>query len=257
MCSERPCKTTESQEGGKAVQPGTKEAQPGQNCVLKVQNLTVVLANRTIIDNLSFTVAKGESLTVVGPNGAGKTVLLKSLLGLLPHTGTVEWNRHIKVGYVPQRLPFIREIPMTVRDFFNLKGHSADTRDEVIGSMDFPRAMLDSQVGALSSGQFQKVLIAWSILGKPNVLLFDEPTTGVDIAGEETVYALLEKLQRERGLTMLLVTHDLSIVYRFSTSVLCLNRHLVCFGPPNEVLTPESLRELYGAEIKYYRHTHD
>lgn len=217
----------------------------------------MTLSNRTIIHNLSFTVVRGEVLTIVGPNGAGKTVLLKSLLGLLPHTGTIEWDRRVKVGYVPQRLPFIREIPMTVRDFFNLKGRSADMRDEILKSIDITKGMLASQVGALSSGQFQKVLIAWSLLGQPDVLLFDEPTTGVDIAGEETVYALLEKLQRERDLTMLLVTHDLSVVYRLSTRVLCLNRHLVCFGPPNEVLTPESLRELYGADVKYYRHTHD
>lgn len=239
------------------MQSCTEEARPGRDRVLRVQNLTITLSNRTIIDNLSFTMARGDVLTVVGPNGAGKTVLLRSLLGFLPRTGTVEWGQHVRIGYVPQRLPFIREIPMTVRDFFNLKGRSADTNDEVIGSMDFPEAILESQVGALSSGQFQKVLIAWSLLGNPDILLFDEPTTGVDIAGEETVYVLLEKLQWEKGLTMLLVTHDLSIVYRLSTSVLCLNRHLVCFGPPSEVLTPESLRELYGAEIRYYRHTHD
>jgi zinc transport system ATP-binding protein len=239
------------------LQPGTKEAQPGQNCVLRVQNLTVALANRTIIDNLSFTVAKGEALTVVGPNGAGKTVLLKTLLGLLPHTGTVEWNPRLKVGYVPQRLPFIRGVPMTVKDFFDLKGSGADRSHEVISLMGFTKNMLNSQVGELSSGQFQKVLIAWSILGRPDVLLFDEPTTGVDATGEETVYTLLEKLHRERGLTVLLVTHDLSVVYRLSTTVLCLDRHLVCFGPPNEVLTTESLRQLYGADVKYYRHTHD
>lgn len=225
--------------------------------LLTVKNLRVTLSNRTIIDNLSFRVARGEVLTIVGPNGAGKTVLLKTLLGLLPHTGTVKWGQHVRVGYVPQRLPFIRELPMTVRDFFDLKGHSPGTTDEIIRVMDFTESMLHSPVGALSSGQFQKVLIAWSLLGSPDVLLFDEPTTGVDATGEETVYSLLEKLQRERSLTLLLVTHDLSIVYRLSTTVLCLNRHLVCFGPPSQVLTPESLRELYGADIKFYRHTHD
>lgn len=237
--------------------PCVEEARKGWGNVLRVQNLTVTLSGRTIIDKLSFSLARGETLTVVGPNGAGKTVLLKTLLGLLPHTGTIEWDRQVSVGYVPQRLPFIREIPMTVRDFFGLKGHSADMRDEVVNSMGFTKSLLDSQVGALSSGQFQKVLIAWSLLGKPDVLLFDEPTTGVDMAGEETVYSLLEKLQREKGLTMLLVTHDLSIVYRLSTTVLCLNRGLVCCGPPKEVLTTESLRELYEADVKYYRHTHD
>jgi zinc transport system ATP-binding protein len=225
--------------------------------LLTVKSLGVTLRNRTIIENLSFSVARGEVLTIVGPNGAGKTVLLRALLGLLHHTGTVEWGRHVKVGYVPQRLPFIRELPMTVRDFFDLKGHSADTMHGIIRAMDFTESMLRSPVGALSSGQFQKVLIAWSLLGSPNVLLFDEPTTGIDATGEETVYGLLEKLQRERSLTLLLVTHDLSIVYRLSTTVLCLNRHLVCFGPPSQVLTPESLRDLYGADIKYYRHSHD
>lgn len=228
-----------------------------QDPVLVTKNLTVTLDDRTIIENLSFTVGRGEVLTVVGPNGAGKTVLLKALLGLLPHTGTIEWDRRSRLGYVPQRLPFIKELPMTVGDFFNLKGHPGDTRDEVLKSIHITKAMLTRQVGALSSGQFQKVLIAWSLLGRPDVLLFDEPTTGVDIEGEKTVYALLEKLQHERNLTMILVTHDLSIVYRLSTTVLCLNRHIVCCGPPNEALTPESLRRLYGADIKHYRHAHD
>lgn len=234
-----------------------EELRAQQDRVLAVRNLTTTLDGRTIIKGLSFTVARGEVLTVVGPNGAGKTVLLKALLGILPHTGAVAWDPCVRLGYVPQRLPFIRDIPMTVRDFFNLKEHSADMRDEVVRSMDFPKGILDSQVGVLSSGQFQKVLIAWSLIGKPDVLLFDEPTTGVDMSGEQTVYSLLERLQRETGLTILLVTHDLSIVYRLSASVLCLNHHLVCFGPPREVLTPQSLRQLYGTDIKYYRHTHD
>lgn len=228
-----------------------------QNQVLTVKNLTVTLDSRTIIENLSFGVARGEVLTILGPNGAGKTVLLRALLGLLPYKGYIEWQKGVKIGYVPQRLPFIKDIPMTVRNFFELKGCPKRDIEEVMASIGLKKEMLERKAGALSSGQFQKVLIAWSLFGKPDILLFDEPTTGIDIAGEESVYSLLGMLQRERNLTMLLVTHDLSIVYNFSTRVLCLSRHLVCYGIPDKVLTPESLKQLYNSEVKYYQHKHD
>lgn len=224
--------------------------------ILIVSNVSVRLAGRSIIDDLSFTVARGEVLTVVGPNGAGKTVILKTLLGLIPHAGTIEWHPQTRIGYVPQRLPYIKEIPMTVEDFLELKRCPVFSQDEVLKSFGFTEKLLSGQVGELSSGQFQKVLIAWSLLGNPDVLLFDEPTTGIDIAGEESVYGLLEKLQRERNLTMVLVTHDLSIVYRLSTTVLCLNQRLVCHGPPRDVLTTESLQQLYDAEVGLYIHKH-
>ncbi len=224
--------------------------------MLKVKNLTVSLDGRTIIENLSFDVERGEVLTIVGPNGAGKTVLLKVLLGLLPYSGRIEWQKGVRIGYVPQRLPFIKDIPMTVKDFYVLKGCPKREIEEIMTSIGLKVEILDRKVGSLSSGQFQKVLIAWSLFGKPDILLFDEPTTGVDVSGEDTVYGLLGTLQHNRNLTMLLVTHDLSIVYNFSTRVLCLNQHLVCYGIPDEVLTPDSLRRLYGSEVKYYRHKH-
>jgi zinc transport system ATP-binding protein len=151
----------------------------------------------------------------------------------------------------------MKEIPMTVGDFLDLKGHGNGKIRKTLRSVGLGNDLFDTRMSVLSSGQFQSVLIAWSLLGNPDVLLFDEPTTGIDLAGEETVYALLDRLHRERGLTLLLVTHDLSIVYSLSTHVLCLSRHLVCHGPPAEVLTTESLRQLYGADVKYYRHTHN
>jgi zinc transport system ATP-binding protein len=228
-----------------------------QNFVLTVEHATVALDKRRVIDDLSFAVAKGDVLTIVGPNGAGKTVLLKALLGLLPHSGNIEWDPKVRIGYVPQRLAYMKEIPMTVSDFLDLKGRGDGMIRETLRSVGLKDDLFDTRMSVLSSGQFQSVLIAWSLLGNPSVLLLDEPTTGIDLAGEETVHALLERLHRERGLTLLLVTHDLSIVYSLSTYVLCLNRHLVCHGPPTEVLTTESLRHLYGADIKYYSHTHN
>jgi len=224
--------------------------------VLKVRALSVELEGEKVINNLSFEVKKGDTLTILGPNGAGKTVLLKTLLGLLPYKGEIEWKKNIRIGYVPQRLPFIKDIPLSVKDFLKLKKSSEKEIEKILNSVGLKEALLDKKMGDLSSGQFQRILIAWSLIENPLVLLFDEPTTGIDIEGEETVYRLLARLKRDRELTILLVTHDLSVVYTFSNYVVCLNKQPICYGFPQEVLTPENLKRLYGEEVKYYRHKH-
>jgi len=223
---------------------------------LEVKNLSVVLDHQSIIENLSFEVEKGDVLTILGPNGAGKSVLLKTLIGLLPYKGEIKWAKELKIGYVPQRLPFIKDIPLNIRDFFSLKGSPERETEAILNSVGFREDFSRKKIGDLSSGQFQRVLIAWGLVGNPQVLLFDEPMTGVDISAEETIYNLLAKLKGEMDLTILLVTHDLSVVYKFSTDVICLNRQPICYGPPQEVLTPESLQRLYGGEVKYYQHKH-
>jgi len=224
--------------------------------VLTVKELNVELDGETVINNLSFELEKGDTVTVIGPNGAGKSVLLRTLLGLLPYKGEINWKKNIRIGYVPQRLPFIKDIPLSVKDFLKLKRPSEKELEETLNSIGFKQNLLDKKAGDLSSGQFQRLLIAWSLIKDPQVLLFDEPTTGIDIEGEETVYRLLEKLKEYRELTVLLVTHDLSVVYTFSDNVICLNKQPVCYGLPQEVLTPENLKRLYGEEVKYYRHKH-
>ena len=226
------------------------------NLVLEVKDLCVELAGEKVISNLSFELRNGDTLTILGPNGAGKTVLLKTLLGLFPYEGEIEWKNNIRIGYVPQRLPFIKDIPLSVKDFLRLKKPSEKEIEEIINSVGFKENLLEKKIGNLSSGQFQRILIAWSLIKSPQVLLFDEPTTGIDIEGEETVYNLLAKLKEERNLTILLVTHDLSVVYAFSNYVICLNKQPLCYGFPQAVLTPENLKRLYGAEVKYYRHKH-
>jgi zinc transport system ATP-binding protein len=228
----------------------------GNEIILKVKNLSVRLDGHNVIENLSFQVKSGDAITILGPNGAGKTVLLRTLLGLLPHEGAIEWESGIKLGYVPQRLPFIKDIPLSVNDFFKLKKSSERETKEILDSVGFREDLTKKKIGDLSSGQFQRVLIAWALIKNPQVLLFDEPTTGIDISGEETVYSLLARLKQERNLTMLLITHDLSVVYKFSTDVICLNKHLVCYGPPRKVLTLENLRQLFGEEVKFYQHRH-
>ena len=222
--------------------------------ILKVKKLNVRLENEEIIKDLSFEVKEGDVLTILGPNGAGKTVLLKTLLGILPYQGEIEWKEKIKIGYVPQRLPFIKDTPMSVGEFFKLKETSEKEIKEILNSVGFEENFLNKKIGELSSGQFQRTLVAWALIGNPDVLLFDEPTTGIDISGEETIYTLLTKLKEKRNLTILLVTHDLSVVYKFSNYVICLNKCPICQGSPKQVLTPETLNKLYGAEVKFYEH---
>jgi len=222
--------------------------------ILEVKNLNVKLENEEIIKDLSFEVKEGDVLTILGPNGAGKTVLLKALLRILPYQGEIEWQKEVKIGYVPQRLPFIKDIPMSVEEFFKLKGVLKEEMREILNSVGFEESFLNKKIGELSSGQFQRILVAWAIVGNPQVLLFDEPTAGIDIGGEETIYTLLAKLKEKRNLTILLVTHDLSVVFKFSDYVICLNKCPICQGAPKEVLTPEILYKLYGQEVKFYEH---
>jgi len=223
--------------------------------VLKVKNLNVELEGERILENLSFEVKRGEVLTILGPNGAGKTVLLKTLLGIFPYKGKIEWESGVKIGYVPQRVPFVKDVPMNIEEFFTLKGIKRETK-EVIKLVGFDENFLKKNIGELSSGQYQRILVAWALIGNPDVLLFDEPTTGIDITGEETIYQLLERLKNEKKLTIILVTHDLSVVYKFSDRVICLNKCPVCQGTPKEVLSPEILSKLYGQEVKFYEHHH-
>jgi len=224
--------------------------------ILKVENLDVELEEEEILKDLSFEVKEGEVLTILGPNGAGKTVLLKTLLGILPYEGEIAWKAGIKIGYVPQRLPFIKEIPLSVKEFFDLENVSENETKEILKSIGIEEEILKKKIGDLSSGQFQRILIGWALAPNPEVLLFDEPLAGIDIGGQESVYNLLEKLEKEKNLTILFVTHELSIVYKLADEVLCLNKKMLCYGLPKEILTPERIGQLYSGEVKFYEHKH-
>jgi zinc transport system ATP-binding protein len=229
--------------------------------VLSVSNLTVAFGKRIVIQDLSFAVARGENLAVIGPNGAGKSVLLRTLLGLLPHSGFIQWAPGTKLGYVPQAIAADRQLPLHIDDLLNAKARMlklpAEQVQKVAASVGLTEELLATRVGILSGGQFQKALIAFALLGDPTVLLVDEPTASMDELAEERIYELLEKLRVQRNLTVLMVSHDLSVVYQRATKVLCVSKGKPCFGAPREILTPETLAEVYSVTPKFYRHLHD
>lgn len=225
--------------------------------ILSVKNLFVKINGDKILEDINFEVNKGDVLAIIGPNGAGKTILLKSLLELIPYQGEIKWREKIKIGYVPQRMDIENDIPLTVEEFLRLRKEKIGKEKikEVLKFVQLNENILESGFGEISIGQRQRILVAWAVLGNPDVLLFDEPTADIDIAGQESIYKMIHNLQN-KGMTVILVSHDLSIVYRYAEKVLCLNRKNICFGEPKEMLNPEHLQKLYGGEHALYHHEH-
>ncbi|HEX4048714.1 MAG TPA: metal ABC transporter ATP-binding protein [Elusimicrobiota bacterium] len=226
--------------------------------LLEVEGLRVRFGAREILRGVSFAVEAGSSLAVIGPNGSGKTVLFRALIGALPHEGTVRWAAGARLGYVPQKIDIERDLPLTGLEFLRAKASVAAAAAE-----DIPNVLADTglseeaaarPIGALSGGQFQRLLLAFALVGAPSALILDEPTAGVDEPGQERLYSLVRRLQSERGLTVMMISHDLSVVYRSATKVLCLGEDHVCVGAPKEVLTPELLERIYGAPAGYHIH---
>jgi zinc transport system ATP-binding protein len=225
---------------------------------LEVESLTVELDGTKVVHDLTFAVPRGSALAVIGPNGAGKTVLFRALIGALPHEGQVRWAPGTRIGYVPQKLDIERDLPLTGKDFLRAKAAVSGARDadmqRALHEVNLPLRTVERPIGALSGGQFQRLLLAFALMGRPTVLLFDEPTAGVDEPGEERLYEMIHRVQDEERLTVLLISHELSLVYRFADSVLCLSLDRPCFGPPDEVLTPERIESVYGAPLRYHHH---
>lgn len=234
------------------------------NSILEVQDISVTIGNVPVIQHVSFTLQRGEITAIVGPNGSGKTTLLRALLGLVPYEGSIVWQPAITFGYVPQRFSIPATAPITAGEFFLLKSERfwmprKDFLDHLPHELDLvglDQTVLGKPLGHLSSGQLQRLLVAWAMLNHPDMLLFDEPTAAVDIGFTETIYAIMRRLTEERGTTILLISHDLNVVYRYAANVLCLNRQLLCHGPPAQALTPLELKRLFG-DVAFYRHDHE
>jgi len=215
--------------------------------LLKVSNVSVELANQTILDNVSFKLKRGTTLAIVGPNGAGKTTLFRVLLNLVPHTGKIVWSDHVKIGYVPQILS-VKDIPISVKEFLSIR--SSSNLESSLNSVGLDsRSIMNKSLSVLSGGQLRRVLIAWAIIDKPNVLLFDEPTSGVDVGGEEAIYQMLKRLTRENEIALLLITHDIHIIREYSDYMLVLNKCVTFFGESKEITNPDTQKLIFGEPV--------
>jgi zinc transport system ATP-binding protein len=215
--------------------------------ILKVADLCVKLQNQILLDHISFNVKKGTTLAILGPNGAGKTVLFRTLLNLIPHTGSVEWTEKVKIGYVPQYVT-ISDVPMTVKEFLSIgDGLGVERALDMVRLTD--AGVLNKRLGVLSGGQLRRVLIAWALNDNPNVLLLDEPTTGVDMDSEEPIYLLLNEIKKKQKITIFLITHNIHIVQEYADDLLALNKCVTFCGPSAEIAKHDIQKQIYGEPV--------
>ena len=215
--------------------------------ILKVSDLAVKMQNQPVLEHLNFNVKKGTTIAILGPNGAGKTILFRTLLNLVPHTGSIEWTEKVKIGYVPQYIA-VSDIPMTVKEFLSISGR-VDLENALKKVRLTDLNILNKRLGTLSGGQLRRVLIAWALNDNPNVLLLDEPTTGVDMDSEEPIYLLLNEIKKTQKITIFLITHNIHIVQEYADDLLALNKCITFCGPSTEIGKPEIQRQIYGETV--------
>lgn len=242
---------------------------------IAVKDLSVAFGGVRVLDRINLSVAEGQLVALIGPNGSGKTTLLRTLLGMVtPAEGSLELFgrpgcQHAlpRIGYVPQKVVLDGKFALSVREFLALRMprtrhwffHSPRYLDRYL--LDMPIALglaplLDRPLVRLSGGQLQRVLIAFSLLPNPELLLLDEPTTGVDQPGEQSFYELIAEVHKNRRCTILLVSHDLSLVCRHASYVYAINRTICCEGRPEEIMDADSLKRAFGIHVTPYHHHH-
>lgn len=230
--------------------------------LIETSNLTIRHNGVAVLQHVDFTIERGEIVTIVGPNGSGKTSLIRALIGLTkPAEGHVTPMRGLKIGYVPQKLHIDATLPMTVRRFLSLPLRVADAdAAEALDRTGVPGLEM-RQVAGLSGGQFQRVLLARALLVKPDILILDEPTQGLDQPGIAAFYHLIEHVRTQTGVAVLMVSHDLHVVMSASDRVICLNGHVCCEGTPSVVSAAPEYRALFGlgtgGALALYQHVHD
>jgi zinc transport system ATP-binding protein len=243
--------------------------------LLSFRDLGVTRGGKPILSGVTADVVRGKVTALIGLNGSGKSTLLRTLVGEFPHTGRVEYRcghdhsrpRPEYVGYVPQRLSIDSRLPITVRDLMGLAlarrplvfGLGRRLTRRVVGLLERVGVshLIDVPVDGLSGGQLQRVLLALALDPKPELLLLDEPAAGIDFKDQQKFYELIARISREDGSTVLLVSHDLSVVSRFAEHVLCLSDGKIsCQGHPTAVLTSEVLAQTFGADMAAFAHHH-
>ncbi len=243
--------------------------------LVTLDKVQVELGGLPVLQSVSAVIRRGQISALIGLNGSGKTTLLKAILGEIPFGGRIQFHpgpgRPI-VGYVPQRLVIDARMPLTVRDLFGLalqqwpvflgvRASVAKKTVELLGRVfRNPEPMLDRPVDKISGGELQRVLLALALEPKPELLLLDEPAQGIDFQDQERFYDLIADINRDIGVSVVLVSHDLTVVTRHAHHVFCLrDGRIRCEGPPGEVLQGDALATTFGdkAAFAHHHHSHD
>lgn len=240
---------------------GTHGGSCGHSCCLRIQDLSVKIGGDAILSGVNLHVHCGELVALIGPNGAGKSTLLKAILGQQEHGGVISFavpgqrNRKPKIGYVPQSPTFDPGDPVSVADLFAccmskrpaFWGLSKAMRQNILECLALVHGedLIDKRVGTLSGGELQRVLLALALDPIPNILILDEPLSGVDVEGMETLMEMLDEIRQNYDLSILMTTHDFAMLPQYADQVVLVDHGIVCQGTPVEVLSSQEFRNVF------------
>ncbi len=240
---------------------GTHGGGCGHSCCLRIQDLSVKIGRETILKDINLHAHCGEMIALIGPNGAGKSTLLKAILGQQEHSGVISFsvpgqrNRKMIIGYVPQSPTFEPGDPMSVADLFAccmckrpaFLGLSKSMRSKVLSCLERVHGedLIDKRVGTLSGGELQRVLLALALEPLPNILILDEPLSGVDVEGIEMLMEMLDEIRQVYDLSIIMTTHDFGMLKTYADQVVLIDHGIVCQGTPQEVLNSEDFRRVF------------
>lgn len=225
--------------------------------LLELREATVGFEERNLLENFSISFSPAELVALVGPNGSGKSTLIKTLLGLLPLKAGERVSLATRIGYVPQKLFLNQTVPISLGEFFRLKGPQSSLKAlEIFESIGLNRKLLGQKMSTLSGGEMQLALAIFALSDSPQVIAFDEVTDGIDSVGQERLLALLKMYIQETGAAVLWVSHDITSVTSHATRVLCLGGQTVFDGTPRSSDFHDCLHKVYGEKSLIHAHTH-
>ena len=232
-----------------------------KNILVKLNKVGIQQNEKWLVKGVSLEVEKGKIVTLIGPNGSGKSTTAKIALGIYKNIeGNVEKFTN-NVGYVPQKISIDWTLPLRVKDFMVLTDNIKDELIDEALSLTGVINLKEKNLGNLSGGEFQRVLLARAISKKPELLVLDEPVQGVDFTGEIAMYELIKKISEKLNCGILLISHDLHTVMSATDHVVCLNGHVCCSGSPKDVARNNEYKALFGEQasqtLSVYEHKHD
>ena len=226
--------------------------------LVEFRSVTKSFETKLLVDDVSFKLQQGEITTLIGQNGAGKTTIAKIILGLeKPTKGLVVINKGLKIGYAPQKLDFTFNMPLNAEGLMNILAPNGIDK-EILGLANFIDFddIRKTDISELSGGQLQKLVLAGTLVNKPDLVILDEPTQYLDVTSQQEFYKSLNKIKEKTGLTVFMISHDLFTVMKNSDQVICINGHVCCIGKPNELSSKTDFRNALS-EIGLYIHSHD